>query len=428
MTSDAPAILLVQSYLGPTEPPVMPLGLARLAAVLPGWRVEVLDLNLHADPAGALREALKRLAPAVVGVSLRNIDSTNKRRVTYYYAHLGPTLRLIKEEAPRARIVLGGAAFSMYAEAVMAREPLAELGVFLEGEATLPALLGNLERPWEVPGVYYRDGGRVVLSGPPAPVDLAQLPPPRWDLLDLAAYAVEPIGVGVETKRGCALGCAYCPYPFLNGRRYRPQDPARVAEEVAALTARGVRRYTFVDSIFNLPLDHARAVCEALVARGLATPWSAWFHESHLDPGFIALAQRAGCDNFILSPDGFSDAAMQSLGKQQRLAEVLAAHEMLKAAGARVSYNFFKNPPGQTPGAALGLVKFMLRAKRELGRRVSFELNSIRIEPHTRLEALARREGLITRDDDLLTPRYYTNPGTAWIEAGFNLLLRLWGK
>jgi radical SAM superfamily enzyme YgiQ (UPF0313 family) len=266
------------------------------------------------------------------------------------------------------------------------------------------------------------------MSGPPAPLDLGQLPPPRWDLLDLAAYAALPIGIGVETKRGCALACAYCPYPFLNGRRYRPQDPARVAAEVAALTRQGVTRYTFVDSIFNLPLEHARAVCQALIARGLTTPWSAWFHESHLDPGFIALAQKAGCDNFILSPDGFSDAAMQSLGKEQRLAEVLAAYEMLKTAGARVSFNFFKNPPGQTAGAALRLVKFMLQAKRELGRRVSFELNSIRIEPHTRLEALARREGLIAPDDDLLSPRYYTNPGTAWIEAGFNLLLRLWGK
>ena len=88
----------------------------------------------------------------------------------------------------------------------------------------------------------------------------------------------------------------------------------------------------------------------------------------------------------------------------------------------RVSYNFFKNPPGQDLVTALKMVMFFLKAKRELGmNRVSFELNSIRIEPHTHLLDIAVGEGIIEKGRDLLFPTYYTYSKTKYIESFFSL-------
>jgi radical SAM superfamily enzyme YgiQ (UPF0313 family) len=282
-----------------------------------------------------------------------------------------------------------------------------------------------------VRGVYWRDGQELRLSGPPSAPEVDTLPPPAWDLLEMARYAASPLGVGVETKRGCALACAYCPYPFLSGRGYRLKPPTAVADEIRALSDRhGVGEFTFVDSVFNLPRDHARAVCEELARRKLGVKWSAWFNEQGLDRELVLLAKEAGCANFIFSPDGFSDQALAQLGKNVTMADIRAAYELMRSLpGTKVSYNFFKNPPGQSLGAAWALLGFMLRAKRQLGKSfVSFELNSIRIEPHTRLRQMALEEGQVKDDDDLLAPRHYHNPGTGYIEAAFNLLLRLKGK
>ncbi|MBF0557625.1 MAG: B12-binding domain-containing radical SAM protein, partial [Nitrospirae bacterium] len=96
--------------------------------------------------------------------------------------------------------------------------------------------------------------------------------------------------------------------------------------------------------------------------------------------------------------------------------------------GVEVSYNFFKNPPGQTLAAFVSLMFFCIKARKEMGRRVHFELNSIRIEPHTSLFKLAVEEGVIKENENLLYPIYYINRKTAYIDVILNMLLRLLGK
>ena len=78
-------IFLTTSYLGGNEPLVFPLGLAYLKAGLSGHEVRAMDLNASEDPYAELAENLAAFQPDVVGISLRNIDSTNKRIVHFYY-------------------------------------------------------------------------------------------------------------------------------------------------------------------------------------------------------------------------------------------------------------------------------------------------------------------------------------------------------
>lgn len=421
-------VLLVQSYLGGSEPLVFPLGLSCLKAALAGHTVRIFDTNTAERPLQELGEVIAGFAPDVVGISLRNIDSTNKRRVVFYYARLKETIDVVKR-ATGAKVVVGGSGFSMFAEEIMADEPRLDFGVFLEGEAAFPELLENLEAPQRVKSVYYRRGGTVHFTGARDQVDLDAVALP--DRQALAAYLspLNPDAVGVETKRGCTLDCIYCVYGFLNGKALRFRAPERVVDEIESLVRDyGVQSITFVDSVFNLPRRHAEAICREMIRRGLRVRWSAWFNERGLTREFVELARDAGCRNVILSPDAFSDATLRRLGKNIRTADILRSHEVLREIGGfEVSYNFFKNPPGQTLRAALSLLGFAVRAKRQLGSRVHFEFSSMRVEPHTRLHAVALEEGLVRAGENLLFPRYYTNPGTRYIERAFNLLLALKG-
>lgn len=424
-------ILLVQSYLGGNEPLVYPIGLACLTAALREHRYEVslFDMNRSARPFEELREIIAGGQPDVVGISLRNIDSTNKRTVVFYYEYLRPAVDAIRA-CSGARIIIGGSGFSMFAREIMQDEPRIDYGIIREGERSLPLLLANLDAPETVPSVFFRKHGAVQSTGPGQQVDLNTVPIPDRNAAPLSAYAAVPEAVGIETKRGCALGCVYCIYGFLNGKNLRFREPSRIVDEIELLlNEHGLKRFTFVDSVFNIPQNHSEAICREIIRRGLQTTWSAWFNEKGLTREFIELARDAGCRNVILSPDGFSNATLKALGKNISLADIHASYAVMKDLdGFEVSYNFFKNPPGQDVRTFLALLRFSAKAKKEMGKRVHFEFNSMRIEPNTKLYDIARSEGIVTAGENLLYPKYYTQEKTRYLETLFNLLLRLKGK
>lgn len=419
-------VLLVQSYLGGNEPLVVPLGLLSLAAALPEHEVQVFDTNAAGRPFAELRDLVATYRPDIVGISLRNIDSTNKSKVVFYYRYLAKILDALTGCA-RAKIVVGGSGFSMFAKEIMTRETRIDFGVYLEGEGVFPELLARLERPQEVASVFYRSKeGKVLFSGQRRTADISELPMPRWDALaDLGPYRKNIEAFGVETKRGCALACIYCIYGFLNGKKYRLKRPEAVVDEIEALARKhGVQRFTFVDSIFNIPFEHAEAICRELARRQLPIRWSAWFNEQFLNQDFLDLLEKAGCDHIILSPDAFTDSVLKVLGKNISRAHILDSYRLLRGHDHfEVSYNFFKNPPGQTIANFLGMMMFCLRAKIQLRRRVHFEFSVLRIEPHTRLNEIAVAEGVVGQGQCLLEPCYYVNKKTWYLEVFLNKVL-----
>ncbi|MBI4666709.1 MAG: cobalamin B12-binding domain-containing protein [Nitrospinae bacterium] len=423
-------VLLVQAWLGGAESPVYPIGLASIAATLNGHDVKVFDPNVSARPYEDLKEITQSFAPDVAGVSLRNIDSTNKRVVVFYYERLREMIDVIKSAAPHTKIAVGGAGFSMYAEEIMRDEPRIDYGVYLEGEEVFNRLLDRLAEPEKTASVYYRANGSVAFSGPGVPPSFNRLPAPAMDLVPVESYAPFRDSIGVETKRGCALNCIYCIYGFLNGREYRLKDPSRIVDEIEILVNRhGAQKFTFVDSVFNIPKSHAEAIMREMIKRRVQAKWSAWFNEKGFTREFAELAKEAGCSNFIMSPDGFSNESLKALGKNISRKDILEAYSVLRDMdGVEVSYNFFKNPPGQTLPNFIAMALFCVRAKRAMGRRVHFEFNSIRVEPHTRLHKIALDEGLVSPADSLLKPCYYTNRKTKYIETALNFLLSLKGK
>jgi len=144
---------------------------------------------------------------------------------------------------------------------------------------------------------------------------------------------------------------------------------------------------------------------------------------------FLELVKAAGCKKVILSPDGYSDRVLKALEKNITKKDILKSYKSLKSIdGYEVCYNFFKNPPGQSLTAFLAMIFFCVKAKVQMGKRVHFEFNSMRVEPHTKLYQIALKEGFVNKGDNLLYPKYYTNPGTRYIEKLFNAVLKLKGK
>ena len=116
-------VLLVQAYLGRREPLVYPLGLSYIATAIREHTVSIVDPNVADDPHQAVRDAIAKTKPAVIGFSVRNIDNQLLRTFFYFFAHVRPQLQMIREASPDSRIVLGGAGFSIFPREMMARCP-----------------------------------------------------------------------------------------------------------------------------------------------------------------------------------------------------------------------------------------------------------------------------------------------------------------
>ena len=246
-------IALIQSYLGRREKPVYPLGLCYLASVIPEeHEVVLIDPNIYKDPYVDMENQLKKFSPNLIGISLRNIDSTMRRDPFLYYKTLKPTLDIFKRIAPDAKIIIGGSGFSMFANEIMERHHDIHIGVFREGEETFPELINNLDNLDSVKGLFIRKGNEVVYTGDRPLPEVKNFKSPRRDLLDLKPYLDEIDTIGVLTKRGCTLKCAYCTYPYLNGTEIRARNAKDVVDEIEEIVNKyGVKDFIFVDPVFQ---------------------------------------------------------------------------------------------------------------------------------------------------------------------------------
>lgn len=402
-------VLLTSSWSGRQERPIFPLGLAHLASCLKKHQVICVDVNVVRDPWSELANAIRDFQPEVIGISLRNIDTTQAHDVFSYWLPFAKMVRWLSAQAPDIPVIVGGTGFSLFPEEIMRRLPEIELGVYLEGEESFPELLDNLDNPHLVRGIFHRQNGEVIFTGLRPPPNLDDLPLPQRDVWDLPSYLKEPSQLGVQTKRGCCFGCIYCTYPLLSGKRVRVRRPQAVVDEIESLVDRyGVRRIFFADAIFSFPSDHAKAICQEIIDRGLDIKWRGYWREKDLDTELASLAHRSGCDRFQFSPDGFSDASLEQLGKGMRLEEIKAAYSVLaRIKDARFEIAFLFNYPGARWKDLLDLAALVLELKIKNRNFLFPHVTNIRIYPHTELHKLVTKEKYIRLDDDLLLPVFY---------------------
>lgn len=433
-------VLLIQAYLGRNESDgaIFPLGLCYIATALKKHEVKMFDPNTSQKPYEELTEKIKYFQPQVACISIRNVDTTQKRDIFYYFKTIRPTVQLIKGIDPEIKILLGGAGFSMFAEKIMERIPEADFGIYLEGEESLPELLDNLNNPENIKGIFFRKNGALKFGGVRGMPDFVNLPIPRRDLLDIKKYLhPKNNNIGIQTKRGCALKCAYCNYQFLNGTVYRLRSPAAIVDEIEYLINNfNIRKFTFVDSTFNVPQRHAEGICNEIIKRGLDIQWSAWLDIKHFNEELAHLVQKAGCKNIGFSPDAVTDKALSALQKGITEEDIKKSLNMIKKVkGLKAGYNFFIASPGQDLWGFLKTLVLFFKIPIILLGRGGCMLGWIRIEPYTKIYEIAIQEGVIDKNTDLLPESekqlpilFYTNPSLKYLDIIAKVILAVMEK
>ena len=397
-------ILLVSANTLKAPYPVYPIGLDHVAAAIHArHRVEIADLNVLAG-SEALAERIRRFAPDLVGLSLRNIDNTDTTDPVGFiggYRHIMDAVR----GATPAAVVLGGSGFTLFPHRVLAALG-ADFGIIGEGER-LNLLIDALERgddPDGIPGVIVRGAAASVV---PPPWEGQRTPLPASPGDHRTWYLEHGAMLNLQTKRGCPFRCIYCTYPLIEGRRLRLVAPDAAARTAIALQEAGARYLYITDSSFNADVDHSLAVAGAFRQAGVAIPWGAFFTPMTLPDGYFETLVEAGLKHVEFGTDTLSRAILKTYAKPFTVEQVFASHEQALGAGCKVAHYFLLGGPGET---ASTLTETLDRIE-ALRKTALFLFCGMRVYPHTALFAQCCREGSLQAGDDLLDPVYYRAPG-----------------
>ena len=400
-------------------PPIAPIGVDYVAGAArrAGLEVEVLDLGLAADPAAALAGCFQQHRPELVGLSFRNVDDCFWPGGAWFVPELCATIAAIRTVCD-APIVLGGVGYSIFARQLVERLGT-EFGIRGDGEEAVVALVHELRggrRFGRVPGLVWRDQG-VLRENPPAWPPEFSVPTGR-DAVDNATYFRRGGQLGVETRRGCDRQCAYCADPLAKGPSTRLRDPAEVAAEVESLLAQGVDVLHLCDSEFNLPPDHARAVCAELIRRGLGerVRWYAYLAVVPFDAELAGLMRRAGCAGINFTGDSASEALLQAYCQPHRREGLAEAVRSCRRHRIAVMIDLLLGGPGETPDTVAETLQFLRRIDPDCAGAAL----GIRLYPGTPMaQRLAAEKAL---DDpraihrryagpiDLVQPTFYVSP------------------
>jgi radical SAM superfamily enzyme YgiQ (UPF0313 family) len=426
--------------------PAIPVGLCLVATALEhaGHEVDLLDLTFSRAPGDDTRAAVRRRQPDVVGLGVRNIDNCNFEHPVFYLEEIrDEVVRAVREAAPRARLVIGGAGANVAAWDVM-RFLDADVALVGDGEIAMPELLEALEAgrdPTTVRGALVAGGpspivdtapsfghDRVFAHEPPTgrafAADLDAVPTSdAWRWVDVARYASHGAPYSIQTKRGCALRCSYCVYNNIEGRKYRLRRPSAIVDEIEEVVGgHGVRHVDFVDSTFNLPLAHTLELCDELASRAPGPKLSTMgLNPAATTPELLRAMRRAGFDNVMCTPESASNVTLASLQKGYGRDAVVRAASHLRDAGMKTFWFFMFGAPGETIDTVRETLDFCEQHVPPTD--MVLFTTGIRVHPGTPLEKHLKETGWFAHDDPLLQPSWYVSP-TVDLHALYGLLVR----
>ena len=395
-------------------PPIAPIGLDYVAEAVQaaGYDVNILDLCWEEDWESAIQRFFEKNEYGLIGVTLRNIDDCFISSRHSFLTEFASMVDAIKKRSG-ATVILGGVGFSIMPKEVLILSG-ADAGIRGDGEFFFPLIAERIERNenWTDLSnlVFFRDGQ--FISNPISFPSLDRLPPMSRSFINNTAYYEKGGQAGVEMKRGCPGQCVYCAEPLAKGRRPRLRSPQTVVDEMENLLKQGIDHFHTCDSEFNIPIQHAFAVCEEIIQRKLGDRirWYAYCSPHPFSHELASTMRRAGCVGINFGVDSGDEDMLKHLRRDYPPEAIANAIRACKDEGIVVMLDLLLGAPGESRESLVRSIEFMRHTSAE---KVGVSLGA-RIYPGTELEKMLenRKEDWIG-GDDLTHPVFFIEPEIA---------------
>lgn len=244
-----------------------------------------------------------------------------------------------KLRAAGVAVVMGGLHVTLNPDEVSAHASAVVIG---EGENVIGSLLEDFEN----------DALKAVYRAQDFPaVDFAELPLPRFELLDGEKYS----RFTLQTQRGCPLRCSFCASSIHLTPRYKVKPVWRVIAEVRRLKQLFDNPFIeFADDNTFCDRKHSRQLMKALREENVS-----WFTESDIsiadDPTLLEMIAAAGCRQILIgleapSADALNGVELRTNWKAKRANNYGEAIRSIQSHGISVNGCFVLGLDNQDSG------------------------------------------------------------------------------
>ncbi len=284
---------------------------------------------------------------------------------------------------------------------VLGEAPAMDVYLRHEYEAVGPRLVDTLEDGHDlsaVPGIAYREDGRVAVTLDAAPFpDYDALPLPAYDLLPsldpyfISARAGQPFTI-MYTSKGCPYACSFC---TVARTKWKDRSAESVLAELRYLRDHHrVRTVSFFDETFTMSKKRVRAICEGIRQEGLDIRWYCNTRVHLVDPDLLHDMRSAGCSGISFGVESGNQGILDSVSKGATVAQAENAIRSAKKAGIKTYCAFILGLPGETRETAMDTIRF---ANRALPNGAQF--NVLAPYPGTELHEQLQQQGLLPAVD-----------------------------
>ena len=401
-------VLLISANTEIINMPVLPLGLGCIAGATQeaGHEVKTINLMDQEEILKTLDESISEFKPDIIGISVRNIDDQAMTPTRFLLEPVKSMITFCRQHTD-SPIVIGGAGYSIFPQSAL--EYLeADMGIQGEGEQAFVLLLESLRKKSDlsgIPGLYLPKKGLQGKRKFPRELDNFPIPIPEVHLWSPSNLKRREIWVPFQTRRGCPMNCSYCSTALIEGTAIRMRNPSHVVRMLSKYVEAGFHRFFFVDNIFNVPLSYAKSFCDRIIEERLDIAWRCILYPWNVDEDLVEKMAAAGCTEISFGFESGSPEILQNMNKRYSPEEVRKISETFRKYKINRMGFLLLGGPGEDEKTVQESLEFADSLELE-----SMKVTTgIRIYPNTPLYQQARKEGLITYNDNLLFPKFYVS-------------------
>ena len=369
-----------------------PLALITVAAMFPSdWKFKLIDLNIEKLPDSDIAWADMVMLSGMI-VQHESIQEI-----------------LTRCQSAGVPTVLGGP------DATSSPEKFDKATYLLldEGEITIPPFLAD----------FLNGSANRVYTANGLKPDVTNTPLPRFDLLDVHAYA----HMCIQFSRGCPFACEFCDITTLYGKTPRTKLPKQVVTELQAVYDTGFRGEIFlVDDNFIGNKKNVKQMLPELVKWQEEHDFPFWLYtEASLnlsdDDELLDLMCKAGFHSVFIGIESPSMESLRETQKYQNNGDLLTKVHKIQEFGIEVMAGFILGFDSDREDIFERQIEFITKARIPMAM-----VGALNAMPATQLWQRLKAEGRLREDftgDNLAIPNFQTTLPTLTLVHGYSEVL-----
>lgn len=312
-----------------------PLGLAYIAASLKKAGHEVFGLNLN-HKFGDISELVAD------SVTKKGIEVCATGGLSPFLPSVCDIFDGARRANPKIVNIAGGGVVSSDPEIAPDLMDM-DVGIVGEGEFSIVDVLAAHEAAEplnDVKGIVFRgkDGKTVRTPNRPAVMDLAEIPWPDYDVLDVNEYLnlqgtldhyisqgdknPRPRLLTMISSRSCPFACTFCFHPVGKVYRERPLDEF-FAELKSLVDRYQITAVSICDELFSLRKDRLLEFCERI--KPMKVKWSVQLHVNSVNEETMQAMHDSGCTVISFGIESMSQTVLDSMQKKAKKERIESA-------------------------------------------------------------------------------------------------------